>query len=248
MKTFNMNSTTFEKWFTAQKDPQIDQWPLMSSPIPVLSILGIYLLFVFKIGPKFMNKREPYNLRQFIILYNGFQVLNSALMCFYIRGIRVDYVYYLITNGCHPNKTPKFLLDIHTGAWWYLMAKITEFIDTICFILRKKFTQVTKLHVYHHAMTFFVTWSYLKYLPGEQAMVIAFNNNFVHIFMYGYYFLSALGPKYQKYLWWKRYVTVLQLIQFTLNIVYYIALFLLDCDAPKFLSLVFTIHCGIFIV
>jgi elongation of very long chain fatty acids protein 7 len=32
--------------------------------------------------------------------------------------------------------------------------------------------------------------------------------------MYGYYFLAALGPNIQKYLWWKRYLTQLQLAQF----------------------------------
>ena len=37
-------------------------------------------------------------------------------------------------------------------------------------------------------------------------------NAFVHVVMYFYYGLSVLGPKYQKHLWWKRYVTVLQLV------------------------------------
>ena len=37
-------------------------------------------------------------------------------------------------------------------------------------------------------------------------------NCFVHIIMYSYYFLAGLGPSVQKYLWWKKYVTVLQLV------------------------------------
>lgn len=37
-------------------------------------------------------------------------------------------------------------------------------------------------------------------------------NCFVHVVMYFYYGVSALGPQYQKYLWWKRYVTVFQLV------------------------------------
>ena len=41
-------------------------------------------------------------------------------------------------------------------------------------------------------------------------------NCFVHILMYGYYALSALGPSLQPYLWWKRYLTQIQLIQFTI--------------------------------
>ena len=40
-------------------------------------------------------------------------------------------------------------------------------------------------------------------------------NCFVHVIMYSYYFLSGLGPSVQKYLWWKKYVTTLQLVRYT---------------------------------
>lgn len=38
-------------------------------------------------------------------------------------------------------------------------------------------------------------------------------NSFIHVIMYTYYGISALGPEYQKYLWWKRYLTMLQLVR-----------------------------------
>lgn len=31
--------------------------------------------------------------------------------------------------------------------------------------------------------------------------------------MYSYYFLAALGPGMQKYLWWKKYLTQIQLVR-----------------------------------
>lgn len=37
-------------------------------------------------------------------------------------------------------------------------------------------------------------------------------NNFVHVCMYFYYMMSAMGPQYQKYLWWKKYMTELQIV------------------------------------
>lgn len=37
-------------------------------------------------------------------------------------------------------------------------------------------------------------------------------NTFVHIIMYLYYLLAALGPRFQKYIWWKKYLTVLQMV------------------------------------
>jgi len=37
-------------------------------------------------------------------------------------------------------------------------------------------------------------------------------NSFIHTLMYVYYGLAAIGPSMQKYLWWKRYMTKLQLV------------------------------------
>lgn len=31
--------------------------------------------------------------------------------------------------------------------------------------------------------------------------------------MYAYYLLSALGPQIQKYLWWKKYITTMQMVR-----------------------------------
>lgn len=41
-------------------------------------------------------------------------------------------------------------------------------------------------------------------------------NSTVHVIMYFYYGLSAAGPRFQKYLWWKKYMTAIQLTQFVL--------------------------------
>lgn len=34
--------------------------------------------------------------------------------------------------------------------------------------------------------------------------------------MYTYYMLAAIGPHMQKYLWWKKYVTTLQMVRIIL--------------------------------
>lgn len=41
-------------------------------------------------------------------------------------------------------------------------------------------------------------------------------NCIVHVIMYTYYALSAMGPAYQKYLWWKKYMTTIQLVSYQL--------------------------------
>jgi hypothetical protein len=37
--------------------------------------------------------------------------------------------------------------------------------------------------------------------------------------MYSYYLLAAFGPRFQKYLWWKKYLTVLQMVGLLLVVV-----------------------------
>lgn len=37
-------------------------------------------------------------------------------------------------------------------------------------------------------------------------------NSFIHFWMYSYYGLAAMGPHMQKYLWWKKYMTKLQIV------------------------------------
>ena len=45
----------------------------------------------------------------------------------------------------------------------------------------------------------------------------AWLNSFIHFVMYIYYALSALGPRYQKYLWWKKYMTSLQIVSISVK-------------------------------
>ena len=57
-------------------------------------------------------------------------------------------------------------------------------------------------------------------------------NGFVHVVMYGYYGLAALGPHMQKYLWWKKYITQMQLVQMTIGIIWFSLVFFKQTDIP----------------
>jgi len=37
-------------------------------------------------------------------------------------------------------------------------------------------------------------------------------NPLVHFVMYSYYLIAALGPEYQKFIWWKKYLTMFQMV------------------------------------
>ncbi|KAI5750176.1 hypothetical protein M8J76_013441 [Diaphorina citri] len=117
--------------------------------------------------------------------------------------------------------------------WWYYFSKFTEFFDTFFFVLRKKQNQVSTLHVIHHGVMPMSVWFGVKFTPGGHSTFFGLLNTFVHIVMYAYYFLSALGPHMNKYLWWKKYLTTLQLIQFVLIMVHAFQLLFIDCNFPK---------------
>ncbi|KAK0074074.1 hypothetical protein PV326_012760 [Microctonus aethiopoides] len=203
-------------------DPHVDNWFLMHSPTPVLAILAAYLLFVLKLGPMMMVSRPAFKLNNTLIFYNAFQVLFSIWLV--SLSTKVDFIGSVFSSNCgndsekHNGGIDQYVLSY--AAWWYFFAKIIELLDTIFFVLRKKQSQVTFLHVYHHTITAFFSWCYLKLLPGEQGILIGFLNSIVHVVMYSYYLIAAMGPEYRKYLWWKKYMTWMQLIQFGLMLVY----------------------------
>ena len=68
----------------------------------------------------------------------------------------------------------------------------------------------------------------------------------VHVVMYFYYFLSAFGPKVQKYLWWKWYVTILQLVQLVTYSLHAAFPLFVECDFPKIFSYVIIFHGAMF--
>ncbi|KAJ8954317.1 hypothetical protein NQ318_005904 [Aromia moschata] len=67
---------------TIMKDPRTSDWPLMHSPVPtVIMVLG-YLYVILFLGPRMMENRKPFKLREVLIVYNGAQVLYSLFMLY----------------------------------------------------------------------------------------------------------------------------------------------------------------------
>jgi hypothetical protein len=82
----------------------------------------------------------------------------------------------------------------------------------VFYVLRKKERQISFLHVYHHIGVLTASWVSGKYFPGGQAIYVALYNTLIHCIMYVYYLLSAWNPNYSKDIWWKKYVTLLQIV------------------------------------
>jgi hypothetical protein len=78
-------------------------------------------------------------------------------------------------------------------------------------------------------------WIGVKFLPGGHGTLLGVINSFVHIIMYTYYLLAAFGPTVQKYLWWKKYITTLQMVQFVIVFLHSSQLLIYECNYPKFI-------------
>lgn len=120
-----------------------------------------------------------------------------------------------------------------TGGEAYTALKLFDLMDTVFFILRKKWNQVTPLHVIHHSIMPFTAWVALKFAPVPACATTVILNAAVHTLMYTYYHLASLGQD----VWWKKYITVMQLVQFYIVLVHAVHTLLIpDCNFPKWLA------------
>ncbi|CAF1672360.1 unnamed protein product [Adineta ricciae] len=128
--------------------------------------------------------------------------------------------------------TDKNEMKITNALWFYFFSKAIEFMDTIFMVVRKRFTQITFLHVFHHSTMLIIWWIVMTWIPGGQAWLGPVLNSTVHVFMYAYYGLSVI-PSLRDKLWWKRYITMFQLIQFVLIFTHTFTGLLRGCDYPR---------------
>ncbi|KAI5696070.1 hypothetical protein M8J75_007632 [Diaphorina citri] len=180
----------------------VDNWFLMPSWLPVTSIVVLYLIFVKIVGPRMMENRKPYNIKNIILVYNLVQTVYNA---------------YILS---YPRETNPLWMTFCEASYLYFISKIVDLLDTIFFVLRKKNSQISFLHVYHHVMMVFATWAFLRYFKGEQGIFVGALNSLVHVVMYSYYFLAALGPE----------------TQFGLFCIHQVSLIVFSCDMPVALT------------
>ncbi|RWS13411.1 elongation of very long chain fatty acids protein-like protein, partial [Dinothrombium tinctorium] len=213
-------------------DERVKDWPLMQGPFATLSICLSYVIMVKFLGPQLMKNRDPLNVRWLMIIYN-FAMVFVSLYIFMKMGIHGWFGKYDYT--CQPvDYSDSYdAVEMANMCWWYFITKFIEFSDTIFFVLRKKFTHVSTLHVIHHGVMPMSVWWGVKFTPGGHSTFFAFLNSFIHILMYIYYGLASIGPQMNKYLWWKKYMTSIQMVQFVLIFVHSFQLLFRDCNYPR---------------
>ncbi|KAL0966076.1 hypothetical protein UPYG_G00290580 [Umbra pygmaea] len=227
-------------------DSRTDRWFLVYSPVPITCIFLFYLLLIW-VGPKLMAHREPVKLKPVLIVYNFAMVCLSSYMAYEFAASSWLANYSLLCQPVDYSTSP-LAMRMAKVCWWFYFSKVIELIDTVFFILRKKNSHLTFLHVYHHGTMIFNWWAGVKYVAGGQSFFIGLVNSLVHVVMYLYYGLAALGPHMHRYLWWKRYLTSLQLLQFVMLILHVTYNLFADCDFPDSMNAVVCAYCFSLIV
>ncbi|KYN40507.1 hypothetical protein ALC56_05452, partial [Trachymyrmex septentrionalis] len=211
---------------------QTRKWPLVSSPYPLMLITFGYMYFVLYAGPRLMKDRPPYELRTFILIYDVIQIL--ANLWFVKQHVSYGWFseYFFI---CRPsNSNSVNAMKLFNLVWWLIFLKLFDYVETCVFVLRKKQNQVSGLHVYHHVSNLIFLWYYLKYILDERGTFISLINCAVHVIMYIYYFIAALGPELQQMISpIKPLVTKLQMVQFIVIIVLLLQFLNSNCESPR---------------
>lgn len=112
----------------------------------------------------------------FFLIYNLYILFSGivALEHFYC-GCKIDETYkismrkircpYITSNIFFETKKEKLMFNFNGYANFKVI--LIFYIFQVFFVLRKKQSQVTFLHVYHHTNLAVSTWAYLKYVKGS---------------------------------------------------------------------------------
>jgi len=195
----------------SHQHPLAKELPLMNPFHVILIVLG-YLISL-PIGRAIMKDRKRLELKGFSMLHNSFLILLSLYMC--VESLRQAWIlgFGFVGNGVENSAQG---IPMARVMWIFYFSKVLEFVDTWIMILKKNERQITFLHIYHHSTIFFIWWIVVYYAPGGDAFLSAAQNSFVHVWMYLYYLLASLGIEVR----YKKYITLMQMSQFLINLVH----------------------------
>ncbi len=157
--------------------------------IPFFAV-GIYVLFVFWLGPLYMKNREGFTLDRSLAAWN----LALSLFSFWGVSRTVPFLLYRISTESFEDtvcKSGHLYASGTTGlaTALFILSKIPELIDTVFLVLKKK--EVIFLHWYHHITVLLFCWNSYVTESACGLYFVAMNYT-VHALMYFYFFLMAI--------------------------------------------------------
>nr|CCA24448.1 Crinkler (CRN) family protein putative [Albugo laibachii Nc14] len=182
-------------------------YPLADFATAIAICVG-YISFVM-FGTIIMKAACPrINTRPIQFLYNPIQVVLCSYMCVEAGIQAYRHGYSLMPCNAYNHRKPV----MGNVLYMFYLSKILDFTDTVFIVLGKKWNQLSFLHVYHHLTIFLVYFLNLRLAYDGDVYATIILNGFIHAIMYMYYFVSA----HTRDIWWKKYLTTLQMTQFVL--------------------------------
>jgi len=188
---------------------------ILTSPLyPIFTPLCyLFILWVLTTITKWRGK--GLDLKPLVALHNFISCLGSLIMfCGLMYSlIRRSIVYGFWDIYCDPlAHLEHFRGDLAFWCYVFYVSKYYELLDSFFLAIRDK--ELSFLHVYHHFIVIPLFWIYNSYDCLAHWMLVA-TNTFIHIFMYYYYTLATYG----KSVWWKKYITIGQMVQFWIDMI-----------------------------
>lgn len=182
----------------------------LSEPRPVLLFIVAYYVVIFG-GRSLLKSYKPLKLTFISQIHNLMLTSVSFLWLVLMLEQMVPIVYrhglyFAICN------VRSWTQPMETLYYFNYMTKFVEFADTVLMVLKHR--RLTFLHTYHHGATALLCYNQLVGYTAVTWVPVTLNLA-VHVLMYWYYFLSASGIR----VWWKAWVTRLQIVQFMLDLV-----------------------------
>jgi len=180
---------------------------------PLYLWVPLYLLLIFAAKLLVCVRGKPYGLKQVVIVHNW---LLAALSAWLFVALGTELIIQISRHGFWAVFCQEFV-KFTVGKlplFYYInyLFKYYELLDTLLLALRGKPTPF--LHTYHHAATLILCWSQLRAGSCVQWVPIIINLG-IHVVMYSYYAMHAMG----KTVWWKKYLTLCQIIQFVVGLI-----------------------------
>jgi elongation of very long chain fatty acids protein 4 len=201
-----------QPWMQALVSPAV--WLVL----PALWVMGVMGLV------RIMTTKKPVDVKVAMQVYNVVQIV----VCGYMVWGMLPCIGFPNIFGLNS--------EFDERAEWFVfvhyLSKYLDWFDTLWIILNKKRTQLSFLHVYHHA-TIVPVWGLLLQ-QGVGCGTIRYGawiNSLTHVIMYSHYLWTSLGLKNP----FKRYITMWQMTQFYSCIVHaFVVLFFEQSEVQNY--------------
>lgn len=141
-----------------------------------------------------MHARAPYELKKLIIVHNIVQVISCIFVvyevCFQMAfkltffGVQknlislqilhiTEYTIIYFWKCSVLEETPVRMKRHFRLAYFLFWLKLSELMETMIFVLRKKQNQVTKLHVFHHITTVTLIYMLINHNRKNGALTVS---------------------------------------------------------------------------